>query len=123
MDFDPLSNQVIGSALEVHKNLGPGLLETVYEQALGYELLQAGLKFQTQTPMPLSYKGIKLDCGFRLDFLIENKLVVELKSVEALAPVHDAQVLTYLKLTGLKTALLMNFNVPLLKNGIKRLVL
>ncbi len=123
MDFDPLSNRVIGAALEVHRNLGPGLLESAYEQALAYELLQVGIKFQTQASMPLAYKGIKLDCGFRLDFLIEEQLIAELKSVEALAPIHDAQVLTYLKLSGLKTALLINFNVPLLKHGIKRLVL
>lgn len=122
MEFEPLSNQVIGAALEVHKNLGPGLLEAVYGQALAYELLQAGLKFQTQAPMPLAYKGIKLIAVF--DWISSsNKNVVELKSVEALAPVHDTQLLTYLKLTGLKTALLINFNVPLLKNGIKRLVL
>src|SRR3954468_15447581 len=123
MEFDPISKQVIGAALEVHKTLGPGLLETVYEQALAYELTSLGIKFQMQMAIPVAYKDLKLDCGFRLDMLVENQLIVELKSVEALIPLHDAQLLTYLKITGLKTGLLINFNVPLLKQGIKRLVL
>ncbi len=123
MEFDPLSNQVIGCALEVHRTLGPGLLESVYEQALAYELIAQGLKVQIQVPLPVAYKTVKLDCGFRLDLLVADQLIVELKSVEALHPLYEAQLLTYLKLTGLKTGLLINFNVPLLKNGIKRLVL
>ncbi|HVZ63563.1 MAG TPA: GxxExxY protein [Lacunisphaera sp.] len=123
MEFDPLSNQVIGCALEVHRTLGPGLLESVYEQALAYELITQGLKVQTQLPVPVAYKEVKLDCGFRLDLLVGDELVVELKSVEKLLPLHDAQLLTYLKLIGLRVGLLINFNVPLLKQGIKRLVL
>jgi len=123
MEFDSLSNQTIGAAIEVHRVLGPGLLESVYERALGYELLALGLKIKTQVAIPVAYKTVKLDCGFRLDLVVEDKLIIELKSVESLAPLHDAQMLTYLKLTGLKTGLLINFNVPLLKQGIKRLVL
>lgn len=123
MEFDPLSNQVLGAALEVHRTLGPGLLECVYEQALAYELTQAGLQVQTQVAMPVTYKAVKLDCGFRLDLLVEQSLVVELKCVDTLAPIHDAQLLSYLKLSGVKIGLLLNFNVPLLKQGIKRLVL
>ena len=123
MDFDKLSNQVLGCALEVHKTLGPGLLESAYESALAYELSTAGLKVQRQVDVPVVYKEMKLDCGFRIDLLVEKQLVVELKSVESLLPLHEAQLLTYLKLTGCKVGLLINFNVRLLKNGIKRLVL
>ncbi|HKB56609.1 MAG TPA: GxxExxY protein [Lacunisphaera sp.] len=123
MEFDSLSKQVIGAALEVHRALGPGLLESVYEQALAYEPTSAGLKTQLEVPVPVAYKAVRLDCGFRLDLLVEEQLVVELKSVEALVPLHDAQLLTYLKLTGFKIGLLINFNVSLLKQGIKRLVL
>lgn len=123
MEFDPLSNQVIGAAIEVHRVLGPGLLESVYEQALAYELVQCGLQIQTQVAIPVAYKALKLDGGFRIDVLVEQSLVVELKCVDKLAPIHDAQLLTYLKLSGLKTGLLINFNVTLLKHGLKRLVL
>ena len=123
MDFDPLSNRVLGCALEVHKALGPGLLESAYENALAYELSTAGLMAQRQVDVPVVYKKAKLDCGFRIDLLVEKQLVVELKSVESLLPLHEAQLLTYLKLTGCKVGLLINFNVRLLKNGIKRLVL
>ena len=123
MDFDPLSNRVLGCALEVHKALGPGLLESAYENALAYELSTAGLMAQRQVDVPVVYKKVKLDCGFRIDLLVEKQLVVELKSVESLLPLHEAQLLTYLKLTGCKVGLLINFNVRLLKNGIKRLVL
>ena len=123
MDFDPLSNRVLGCALEVHKALGPGLLESAYESALAYELSTAGLMAQRQVDVPVVYKKAKLDCGFRIDLLVEKQLVVELKSVESLLPLHEAQLLTYLKLTGCKVGLLINFNVRLLKSGIKRLVL
>ena len=123
MEFDPLSNKVLGCAREVHRTLGPGLLENVYEKALAYELTTAGLTVQTQLPILVSYKSVKLDCGFRLDLVVEDQLVVELKSIDSLAPLHDAQILTYLKLTGHKVGLLINFNVPLLKHGIKRFVL
>ena len=123
MEFDPLSNQILGCALEVHRTLGPGLLESVYEHALAYELTNAGVAVQTQVAMPVAYKAVKLDCGFRLDLLVEKSVIVELKAVDSLQPIHEAQLLTYLKLSGLKIGLLLNFNVPLLKQGIKRLVL
>ena len=123
MEFDSLSNRVIGGALEVHRALGPGLLESAYAKALAYELAMAGLVVRTEVEVPIEYKGVKLGTGFRLDLLIDETLIVELKSAEKLAPLHEAQLLTYLKLTHLKTGLLINFNVPLLKNGLKRLVL
>lgn len=123
MEFDPLSNQVIGAALEVHRALGPGLLESAYEQALVYELGSRGLKVESQVPVPVAYKDVRLDCGFRLDLLVNSELVVELKAVESLLPIHDAQLLTYLKLSSRQTGLLINFNVLLLKQGLKRLVL
>ncbi len=120
---DTLTRAVIGCALTVHRELGPGLLETAYEQCLAHELTLAGITFQLQCPLPLAYKGIRLDCGYRVDFLIEKQLIVELKSVEELLPVHDAQLLTYLRLAHLHTGLLINFNVPRLKQGLKRLSL
>lgn len=109
--------------MEVHKTLGPGLLESVYESALVYELSAAGILAQRQVDVPVAYKEVKLDCGFKVDVLVEKQLIVELKSVESLLPLHEAQLLTYLKLTGCKVGLLINFNVPLLKQGIKRFVL
>jgi GxxExxY protein len=123
MEFDPLSNRVLGCALEVHRALGPGLLESVYEQALAFELTSAGLPLETQVALPVAYKSVKLDCGFRLDLVVDRSLVIELKSVEKLLPLHEAQLLTYLRLGRYRTGLLLNFNVPLFKDGIKRLVL
>ena len=123
MEFDDLSKKVIGCALEVHKSLGPGLLESTYEQCLAHELMLHGISFKLQHALPVAYKDIKLDCGYRLDLLIEDKLIVELKSVDKLSPIHEAQLLTYMKLSNIKTGLLINFNVTLLKSGIKRLVL
>ena len=123
MEFDQLSNQVIGCAIEVHRELGPGLLESTYEQCLAYELKNKNLNFKLQHSLPVEYKDIRLDCGYRVDLLVENKLIVELKSVEAINKVHKAQLLTYMKLTGIGTGLLINFNVSMLKNGIKRFVL
>lgn len=123
MEFDDLSNRVIGCALEVHRVLGPGLLESTYEQCLARELGLTGLGFQLQVPLPVEYKGVKLDCGYRIDVLVEKELVLEIKSVEQLLPVHEAQLLTYLKLSGKRTGLLLNFNVQLLKHGLKRMVL
>ena len=123
MEFDPLSKRVIGCALEVHRALGPGLLESTYEQCLAEEFKLAGLDFRQQWPMPVVYKHLTLDCGYRLDFLVENQLVLELKSVEGVLPIHQAQLLTYMKLAKVQTGLLINFNVELLKNGIKRFVL
>jgi GxxExxY protein len=123
MEFDELSNRVIGCAIEVHRELGPGLLESTYEQCFAHELKLGGITFQLQHPQPVQYKGIRIDCGYRLDILVENSLVIELKSVEQIKGIHEAQLLTYMKLSGAKTGLLMNFNVTKLKDGIKRFVL
>lgn len=118
-----LSNIVIGSAIEVHKHLGPGLLESAYQECLCYELISKGLNIQREVPMPIIYKEVKLDHGYRMDILVENKLVIELKSVEAINDVHIAQMLTYLKLGNYKLGLILNFNVAILKNGIKRIII
>jgi len=117
-----LTEKIIGCAIEVHKALGPGLLESAYEECFCYELNQQGLSFNRQVPLPVVYKGIKLDCGYRIDVLVDDIIVVELKTVEKLLPIHDAQLLTYLKLYKRPIGQLMNFNVPTLKNGVKRLV-
>jgi GxxExxY protein len=122
-DRDPLTEQVIGLGIAVHRALGPGLLESAYEECLCFELVQAGMTVSRQLPLPVVYKNVRLDCGYRLDLVVENRLIVEIKSVERLLPIHDAQVLTYLRLSGRKTALLMNFNVMLLKDGIRRFVI
>jgi GxxExxY protein len=123
MEFDELSNKVIGCALEVHKQLGPGLLESAYERCLSFELMCASIRHEVQHDLPVGYKNIKLDNGYRVDLLIENALIVELKSVDRILPIHEAQLLTYMKLAGIKVGLLMNFNVCRLKDGIKRFVL
>ena len=122
MTENELSEKIIGAAIKVHKNLGPGLLESAYEECLFYELKKLNLSVEKQKPMPLIYDEVKLDIGYRIDLLVENLVVIELKSVEALNEVHLAQTLTYLKLSGCKLGLLLNFNVALLKNGIKRVV-
>jgi GxxExxY protein len=123
MKFDDLSNKVIGCAIEVHRNLGPGLLESTYEQCLARELKISEIPFKLQYPLPVKYKGIKLDCGYRIDLFVDNSLIVELKSVDKLLPIHQAQILTYMKLSEIKVGLLMNFNVEYIKKGIKRMVL
>jgi len=123
MDFDELSGKVIGCALEVHKYLGPGLLESTYEQCLAHEMKLTEMSFKIQHPLPVEYKGIKLDCGYRIDLFIENSLIVELKSVDKVLPIHQAQLLTYMKLANIGIGLLINFNVQYLKSGIKRMVL
>jgi GxxExxY protein len=123
MEFDQISNQVIGCALEVHRVLGPGLLESTYEQCLAHELSLAGISFKLQFPLPVKYKGIKLDCGYRIDLFVNDELIVELKSVDQIMGIHQAQLLTYMKLSGVKVGLLINFNVEMLKSGIKRFVL
>lgn len=123
MKFDELSNRVLGCAIEVHRELGPGLLESTYEQCLAYELARANIPFRLQVGLPVQYKETKLDCGYRIDLLIDEKLLVELKSVEQLLQLHEAQILTYMKLAKVKFGLLINFNVPLLKKGIKRFLL
>jgi len=117
-----ISNKIIGLAIEVHRSLGPGLLESAYQECLYYELKNEGLKVEKEKPMPIVYKDIKLDHGYRIDLLVANKVVVEIKTVDTLIDVHFAQVLTYLKLGNYKLGLLINFNVPLLKNGIKRII-
>ena len=120
---DPLTEQVIGLAIEVHRGLGPGLLESAYEACLCYELDQIGIAFKRQVPLPVVYKSVKLDCGYRLDIVVADSLIIELKAVEKILPVHEAQLLTYLKLSGHHTALLLNFNAAVLKDGIRRIVL
>jgi GxxExxY protein len=122
-DYDDLSGKIIGCAIEVHRNLGPGLMESAYEKCLSFELSSNNIQHSVQKPLPVKYKHIDLDCEYRIDLLIENKLIVELKSVEKILPVHEAQTLTYMKLANVSTGLLINFNVPLLKEGIKRFVL
>lgn len=122
MEFDELSNRVIGCAIEVHRILGPGLLESTYEQCLARELQLRGLRFHLQWPLPVEYKGLRLDCGYRVDILVENQLIAELKAVERVIGVHQAQLLSYMKLAGIRTGLLINFNVPVLKDGIQRFV-
>jgi len=118
-----LSNRVIGCALEVHKHLGPGLLESTYEQCLAHELRTAGIPFALQYPLPVEYKGNKLDCGYRVDLLVDKSIIVELKSADKILPIHEAQLLTYMKLSEIAIGLLMNFNVKYMKDGIKRMVL
>ncbi len=118
-----LTGQIIGAAIEVHRELGPGLLESVYQTCLARELALRKVPYEQEKSLPVEYKGMLLDCGYRLDFVVANKVIVELKAVDKVHPVHQAQLLTYLKLTGCKVGLLINFNVPILKNGIKRLVL
>ncbi|MFA7685602.1 MAG: GxxExxY protein [Candidatus Gracilibacteria bacterium] len=120
MEINQITEKVIGCAIEVHKNLGPGLLESAYEECMIFELRNAGLKAERQIAVPVIYKDIKLDCGYRIDILVEDAVVIELKTVDVFNPVHEAQILTYMKFASKKTGLLINFNVLLLKNGIKR---
>ena len=122
MNENDISYKIIGLALELHKNIGPGLLESSYENALAYELREAGLEVGQQVAMPFIYKEIRMDVGYRIDLLVENTVIIEAKSLESLAPVHSAQLLTYLKLSGLNLGLLINFNCKLLKDGIRRIV-
>jgi len=120
---DKLSNIIIGAAIEVHRALGPGLLESTYEACLAYELTLQGIPLERQKPLPVVYKGQKLDCGYRVDLLADRCVIVEIKAQEVLLRLYEAQILTYLKLTGLKLGLLLNFNVAVMKDGIKRVVL
>lgn len=120
---DQISHKIIGAAIEVHKYLGPGLLESAYEAALGREFEIQGISFKRQLAIPMTYKEAKLDCGYRLDFLVESIVIVELKAVDDFIPIHEAQAITYLRLMSLKLCILLNFNVPVLKDGIKRVVL
>jgi len=118
-----LTEAIIGAAIEVHRALGPGLLESAYEQCLCHELSLQNLEFRRQVELPVRYKSVQLDCGYRIDVLVEERVVVELKSVERLLPIHEAQLMTYLKLSGRSVGLLLNFQVPVLKDGLKRIVL
>ena len=120
---EELTGEILAAATEVHRELGPGLLESAYEECLCHELSLRGLAFRRQIPLPVTYKGVKLDCGYRLDVVVAEKVVLELKSVEAVSPLHKAQLLTYLRLSGKRVGLLLNFNVALLRDGITRLVL
>lgn len=119
-ELDRITSTIIGSAIAVHRELGPGLLESAYEACLVYELKQQGLKVEQQRPLPIVYRTVRLDCGYRLDLMVEDKILVELKAIEKLDPIHEAQVLSYLKLSGSPVGLLINFNVKMLKDGIKR---
>ena len=123
MKFSELSNRVIGCAIEVHRLLGPGLLESAYEQCLAHELRQNKIEFKLQRPVPVEYKGIKLDCGYRIDILVEDEIILELKSVEKLTGIHEAQLLTYMKLAAIRQGFLLNFNVRRLRDGLKSFVL
>ena len=120
---DPRTAPIIGAAIEVHRHLGPGLLESAYEECLCHELCLRGLRFKRQVDLPVCYKGILLDCGYKMDVIVEDQVVLELKALQSLLPIHDAQLLTYLKLSGKHVGLLINFNSPLLSHGIKRFVL
>jgi GxxExxY protein len=120
--LDEISHRIIGAAIEVHRHLGPGLLESAYQSCLAFELKQLGLKLEEQKPLPVVYKNAKLDCDYRLDFVVEDEIIIEIKAIEKLLPIHDAQLLSYLRLTKKRVGLLMNFHVPVLKNGLKRIV-
>lgn len=122
MEFNQITEKIIGCAIEVHKILGPGLLESAYEECLSYELAKEGLKIERQKPVSVVYKEVKLDCGYRIDILVENLVIIELKATEGITPIHEAQVLTYLKFAEKKIGLLINFNVLRLKDGLKRFI-
>ncbi len=123
MGFDALSNQIIGCAIEVHRHLGPGLLESAYAQCLAHELSINKIKFVMEKSLPIEYKGIRFDCGYRVDLLVENELIIELKAVQEVLGIHEAQLLTYMKLAQIQIGLLINFNVERLKDGLRRFVL
>ena len=123
MERDLFTDRVIGLAIDVHRALGPGLLESAYEACLCRELELAGIHFKRQVPLPIGYKGLRVEEAYRLDIVVDARLILEVKAVEKLAPIHEAQQLTYLKLSGLKIGLLLNFNAPMLKEGIRRLIL
>jgi len=120
--LDSITRRIIGAAIEVHRRLGPGLLESAYAVCLAFELRQMGLKIEEQRPLPVVYRDVKLDCGYRLDLVVEDSVVVEIKAVDQLAPIHDAQLLSYLRLSDRRVGLLINFHVRVLKNGLKRIV-
>ena len=121
-ELDQITEKIIGAAIDVHRALGPGLLESAYEACLAFELRELGFRIRTQAPLPVIYKSVKVDCGYRLDLVVQDMVIVELKSVDSLAPIHEAQLLSYLKLSGCVVGLLINFNVRVLKTGIRRRV-
>ena len=121
--LNQLTHEVIGAAIEVHRKLGPGLLESAYRKCLCHELTLRGVKFEDEYPLPLEYKGIRFECGYRVDILVAGLVAVEVKSIQALAPIHEAQLLTYLRVGGWRLGLLINFNVEILKNGIRRKIM
>ena len=123
MDLNEVTEHVIGAAIEVHRHLGPGLLESAYEECLCHEMSLRGIPFERQRPLPVEYKGVKLDCGYRLDLLVSGEVVVEIKAVTIIQGIHEAQLLSYLKLGGWKIGLLLNSNVPVLRDGIRRRML
>ena len=123
MEINKITGEIIGAAIEVHKALGPGLLESAYEECLCHELNLKGINFKRQQSLPVEYKEVTLDCGYRIGLIVEDLVIIELKSIDTLLPIHEAQILTYLKLTGLKVGLLINFNVAALRRGIKRIIL
>ncbi len=120
--INDITETIIGSAISVHRELGPGLLESAYEACLAYDIAKSGLSVERQKELPVKYRNVKLDCGYRIDLLVENKVIVEIKAIDKLAPIHTAQLLSYLKLSGCKVGLLINFNVKILKDGIRRLI-
>ena len=120
--FDRVTHKIIAAAMAVHRAIGPGLLESAYQACLAMEFSESGLRFVEQVDLPITYRGRTLDCGYRLDFVVEDAVIVEIKSVEALAPIHQAQLLSYLRMSNRRVGLLINFNVPILKNGLKRVV-
>ncbi len=120
--LDQISRRIIGAAIEVHRHLGPGLLESAYESCLIFELKKLGLRIEEQKPLPVVYKEVNLDCGYRLDLVVEDEIIVEIKAAEKLLPIHEAQLLSYLRLAHKKVGLLINFHVPVLKSGLKRIV-
>ena len=120
--LDLLTERIIGFVIDVHRALGPGLLESAYEECICYEIAQAGLSFSRQTHLPVAYKKVKLDCGYRMDVVVEKSVILEVKTVERRVGIHEAQLLSYLKMSGMRVGLLMNFHVPVLKNGLKRIV-
>lgn len=121
--YEELSHQVIAACIEVHRELGPGLLESAYEECLRRELSPRSIAFRRQCPLPVAYKGVRLDCGYKIDIVVDDKLLIEIKSVDEIHPIHQAQLLTYLRLSGLRVGLLVNFNVTVLKDGVIRRVL
>ncbi|MCB2099716.1 MAG: GxxExxY protein [Rhodobacterales bacterium] len=123
MTRDPITDRIIGLAIEVHRTLGPGLLESAYEECLCFELAQANIPFERQVALPVTYKKVKLDCGYRMDIVVDREVVVELKTVEAIIPIHEAQLLTYMRLSGIGTGLILNFHAAVLRDGIRRRVL